>query len=138
MARLDALVRGLVSSAVLPGAVPTGPRNADAFNMPGFKPAACPPDDDGGGVNGSAGLAKLVTPGAAPEPTPGDIDCTGGLAGIEAAGAFTAADDGGKNIPDTGGCDCGTDGDTGAVLVTFAIGEIPDVLVLVFAADSGA
>ena len=60
VARLEAVVSGLVSSAVLAGAVPTGPRRAEALSIPGFSPTALPPEG-GGGENGSAGLAKLVT-----------------------------------------------------------------------------
>ncbi len=78
--------------------------------MPGLRPTALPPEGGGGELNGSAGLAKLVTPGAAD----GVIACTGGLDGITGAGAFTAAADGGKNMLIAGGADCGTDGDTGA------------------------
>ena len=101
VARLEAVVSGLVSNAVLAGVVPTGPRNAEALSMPGLSPAALPPDG-GGGENGSAGLAKLVTPGAAD----GVIVCTGGLAGIAGLGAdgvSAAVAAGGANIPSAGG-----------------------------------
>ena len=99
VAGLEALVRGLVSSAVLAGAEPTGPRSAVALSMPGCSPTAFPPDGGGGGLNGSAGLAKLVTPGAAD----GVIACTGALAGIAGADGVNAAAAGGANIPITGG-----------------------------------
>jgi hypothetical protein len=102
VARLEAVVRGLVSNAVLAGVVPTGPRSAEALSMPGLSPAALPPDGGGGGENGSAGLAKLVTPGAAD----GVIVCTGGLTGITGLGADgvnAAAAAGGANIPIAGG-----------------------------------
>jgi hypothetical protein len=132
VARLE-VAKGLVSSALLVGAEPTGPRSAVALSMPGLRPTAFPPDGGGGGLNGSAGLAKLVTPGAAD----GVIACTGGLDGIAGADGVSAAAAGGANIPIAGGCDCGNDGDTGAWLVTLANGEIPDMPLLVFGADNG-
>ena len=102
--------------------------------MPGLRPTALPPDDGGGGeLNGSAGLAKLVTPGAAE----GVIACTGGPAGITGAGALTAAAEGGKNILIAGGEDCANDGDTGAWDCTLASGDTPDMLLLVSGADNG-
>jgi hypothetical protein len=133
VARLDAVVRGLVSNAVLAGAVPTGPRRAEALSMPGLRPTAFPPEG-GGGENGSVGLAKLVTPGAAD----GAMVCTGGLDGIAGLGAegVSAAAAGGANMPIAGGWDCANAGDTGPRDCTAAIGEIPDILVLVFGADS--
>lgn len=93
-------MRGLVSSAVLAGAVPTGPRSAEALSMPGLRPTALPPEG-GGGEKGSAGLAKLVTPGAAD----GVIACTGGLDGMAGLGAdgVRAAAAGGANMPIAGG-----------------------------------
>ena len=133
VARLEAVVSGLVSSAVLAGAVPTGPRSAEALSMPGLSPAACPPEGGGGGENGSAGLAKLVTPGAAD----GAMVCTGGLvgmAGLEGVSAAAAA--GGANIPSAGGADCGIDGATGAWDCTAASGDTPEVLLLVFGDDN--
>ncbi len=117
---------------MLAGAEPTGPRSADAFSMPGLRPTALPPAGGGGGLNGSAGLAKLVTPGAAD----GVIACTGGLDGIAGADGVNAAAAGGANMPITGGCDCANAGDTGACDDTLASGEIPDVLELVLGADN--
>ena len=64
------------------GIAETGPRSAAALSMPGFSPAAFPPDG-GGGENGSAGGAKLVTPGEAGIAGiggRGTIGCTGGCA----------------------------------------------------------
>jgi hypothetical protein len=133
VARLLLVVRGWVRTAVAAGAVETGPRSAEAFSMPGDRPVACPPEGIGGALNGSAGLTKLVTPGgAADTPAVGDIVCTGGAG----AGAFTAAVEGGKNIPIAGLCACGIDGAAGAWVDTLASGEIPDVAVLVAGADS--
>lgn len=113
--------------------MPTGPRSAAALSIPGLRPTALPPEG-GGGLNGSAGLAKLVSPGAAA----GDTVCIGGLAGmagLDVAGV-SAAVAGAANIPiaDNGACD----GDTGACDRTEADGEIPDMPALVFGADNGA
>lgn len=125
----------MVSNAVLPGAVPTGPRRAEALSMPGLRPAAFPPEGGGGGLKGSLGLAKLVTPGAAE----GVMACTGGLAGTAGVGAdgVSAAAAGGANIPIPDSCGCDNDGDTGACDCTAPRAEIPDEMVLVFGADNG-
>ncbi len=80
------------------GIAETGPRRAAALSMPGLSPAACPPDVGGGGENGWAGGAKLVTPGAA------DI---GGVIG-------------GRGII---GCTGACEGGTGGGVIRFAFGE---------------
>jgi hypothetical protein len=91
----------VLAAPVVSAIVETGPRRAEALSMPGARPAALPPDGGGGELNGSAGLAKLVTPGAAA----GAIVCTGGLAGIAGLGAdgVSAAAAAGANMPIAGG-----------------------------------
>lgn len=82
------------------GMADTGPRSAEALSMPGLRPAALPPEGGGGGENGCAGGAKLVTPGAA------DI---GGVTGGRGIIGCTA------DAPVLGG--------TGGGVITFAFGE---------------
>jgi hypothetical protein len=141
VAAVPVVDRGWVNSAVLAmGAVVTGPRSAAAFSMPGFKPAACPPDGVGGAVNGVAGLTKLVTPGgAAPGPVAGASVCTGGEAVVVGGvGGLTAAVGGGVNMLIAGAWAWARAGMAGAWVCTLAIGDTVGALVLVAGADSGA
>jgi hypothetical protein len=95
-------------AVVVNGMVDTGPRNAAALSMPGFRPAARPAVG-GGGANGWAGGTKLVTPGAAAGiggatgAGRGVNNCAAGdsaAAGLGATGAaITAALGGWANIP---------------------------------------
>jgi hypothetical protein len=130
------VVMGWVRTAVLAGAVETGPRSAAALSMPGLRPVACPPEGIGGALNGSAGLTKLVTPGdtAPGEPVTGDSVCAGGAG----TGALTAALEGGKNMPIAGVCAWAVDGAAGPCVDTLAIGDTVGVPGLVAGADNGS
>jgi hypothetical protein len=90
-----------VVGVVVSGMVDTGPRSAAALSMPGTTLAARPAV--GGAANGSAGLMKLVTPGAAAGAAIAGA-CTGGATVVAGAGAvINAAVGGAANIPEVAG-----------------------------------
>ncbi|MBV8862608.1 MAG: hypothetical protein JO259_12215 [Mycobacterium sp.] len=88
-------------AVVLSAMVETGPRSAAALSRPDPRPPARPAL---GAANGSAGLTKLVTPGAAAGPgTAGaGLNVCTGAAAVTGAAALTAATGGAANMLITG------------------------------------
>jgi hypothetical protein len=131
-----------VAALVVSGIAETGPRNAEAFSMPGASPVARPAVGGGGGENGWAGGVKLVIPGAAGIGVGGRgiIGCAiGGCALGGTGGGVTNDAGGGANIPaddcdgtivcaGAGGATCCTaaNGCTGALVAGALATEDPD------------